>query len=690
MKRINGLALAVVLLAWTIGAPIVCGQGKTRVELNSIGNSELQNVAEDNASAVITELNRAETFDRPPNLSDLPVTDWAQENIMSRWKEAPFFCNRTKLSLSLEPQGNETYEIREIPLMVEEERRNAIVTLHAEGEVIGFRFSNEPATGTITIVSEPSGAIVESGVRDSTPQTAPVQFKNIPEGEYAFTIRKESYQKVDTTLSVKAHRSIKKTIQLRPTFGYVRVKGGAETIQVDGAERSPSENGRIQVDAGKHVVTLSRQYYQPYDTTLTVAPGETGVVSAEFQRKRVPVRVFSNPTGATVTIDGDSAGTTPLLTKREAGRAYALRVDAERHVPSKRMNIFAEPDTVIEREVTLSPIKIQVEDRGVSIEDVHAERSERLVTITYDLLGKPDESYEVKLSMIDRNGESVEIDPDVVSGAIGEKVTSGLNKKIYWREELPEGATMQLTQGPPSVATSLTVGYFATDFQLEGGGESSPYDFDRPLKTVMITGKAGLLSVGYDKFSVTQGDHWVFSTILQLGGNVHIFKNKRHSFLVYIPFRFQGNYVYSGISMDSDEESSNKNILNIGFGSGLGGRLRVGRFRGVRGIPVLNKLVVDGSLMFVPSGYFGIQNEIFDGGHVGRTRHLSIELKLLDLIDTGAGRGIGVTFGFTRRTLSRSSDQPSSFGEVLDSAFAPWNLERISTEQLFRVGINWQ
>lgn len=381
--KTKGLALACVLLTWTVGTPLACGQGKTSVQLDSVGNPELRGAAEENVSAVITELNRAALFGERPDLSDVPVTDRGREALLSRWEEDPFYCNQTELTRSLVQGEGGTYEIRDIPLIVGgEEQQDGVLSLTAEGEVRGFRYGNEPTTGTITIAAEPSGATVVSAIGDTSTQAAPARFSEVPEGRYEFTIRKESYQTVDTTLAVTA--------------------------------------------------------------------GQTQTVSVRLERKRVPFRVRTDPAGATVFVNGDSIGTAPLDSTLVAGRTYTLRVDEAHHVPSRQMRIVADPDSAIERTVVLSSVDVQAEDGDVQLRNVEVSRSDEFVDVTYDLRGDTEETYEVELSVVGRDGEPVEIDAEDVTGAVGEGVAPGPDKKITWRAALPEGATVQLaaqTQG---------------------------------------------------------------------------------------------------------------------------------------------------------------------------------------------------------------------------------------------------
>lgn len=695
----SGVVLTCVLLAWITGAPLAHGQGKTTVQLDSIGDPELQgaieeSVIEQNASAVITEFNRARAYERPPKLEGLPITDRGHRSIKSHWRDAGFFCGRRTLVLSVTQVTGDIYEIRDIPLIVlEGEERTGILTVNAEGRIIGFRYSDEPATGTITIVSEPSGAIVESSIGGDTPQTAPVQFEGVPEGEHEFTIQKESYRPVDTTLTVRAYQTTQDTIYLTPTFGYLRIKAKPDpkTIRVDGTERSPAEEGGIRIDVGEHLVTLSRQYYQAYDTTITVAPGQTKVVSAELQRKRIPFRVFSDPSGAIVIMDEDTVGTTPFRTRWEVGRTYSLLVDEERHVPSKQMSIFAEADSAIERDVVLNPVDIHVEGQAVSIENVRADRSEGLVTITYDLVGQPNETYEVGLSITGRDGEPLDMQPEAVRGDIGKNISAGPNKEIYWRRALPEGATLQLTQGPTSVGTSLTVGYFPTDFHLRADGSDSPFDFDRPLRGIMLTGENSSISFGYRSFEIPQGIHRAFSATLITGGNVNILRpSQRYPFLIYIPVKIHGSYTYTEPSLEVDTIGSNRNIITAGVGSGVGGRLHVGEFPGAREYPILRSVVVEGSFTLTPAGFSNLNQKGLGKLHVSRIRNIDIEMRLVELVDTGVGKGLGITFGFTHRTLHRTSERSSNPGEVLEAAIGGGDMSRVSTQQLFRIGVNWR
>jgi len=292
--RTVGLVLGAVLLAWGTGTSLAWGQGKTSVRLDSTGNPELRRVAEKSASTAITEINRAAALEdvKRPNLSDAPITGRGRKAILGRWDRTSFYCNRTELARSLTRRAGGTYEIRDVPLLVGdgEEQRSGVLLLNEEGTVIGFRYGSEPATGTIAVASEPSGATVVGTFGDTTAtRRAPARFEKVPAGQHTFTVRKEAHPAVDTT--------------------------------------------------------------------LTVAAGQDQSVSVSLKRERVPFRVRSDPAGATVFVNGNRAGTTPLDSALTAGQTYMYRVDEEGYVPSQRRQVVATLDSTLEERVILNPVE---------------------------------------------------------------------------------------------------------------------------------------------------------------------------------------------------------------------------------------------------------------------------------------------------------------------------------------------
>jgi hypothetical protein len=70
---------------------------------------------------------------------------------------------------------------------------------------------------------------------------------------------------------------------------------------------------------------------------------------------------------------------------------------------------------------------------------------------------------------------------------------------------------------------------------------------------------------------------------------------------------------------------------------------------------------------------------------MSRTRDLNFEVKLEQLL----GGNVGVTLGYTRRTLNRTPTQPESFSQALDTVLGEGELLTVSQQNVIRVGINW-
>lgn len=79
--------------------------------------------------------------------------------------------------------------------------------------------------------------------------------------------------------------------------------------------------------------------------------------------------------------------------------------------------------------------------QGVSIRNTSAARTDSVITITYDLLGEEDETFQVTLLVSKSNGETSLYEPQAVSGDVGLDVSPGTGKHIRWlyRKDLPTG-----------------------------------------------------------------------------------------------------------------------------------------------------------------------------------------------------------------------------------------------------------
>ena len=90
---------------------------------------------------------------------------------------------------------------------------------------------------------------------------------------------------------------------------------------------------RYLLRPGDYEVTVTAEGYYPLSTTVTVDGGDSQVVELILQPLPGLLSIRSEPDGATVTIDGEIAGTTPLEKREVPAGEHVLLLQAERYLP---------------------------------------------------------------------------------------------------------------------------------------------------------------------------------------------------------------------------------------------------------------------------------------------------------------------------------------------------------------------
>ena len=165
-----------------------------------------------------------------------------------------------------------------------------------------------------TIRTEPPGALVLLG---DHAQRSPATFDELEPRTYKLRIMSPGYEPVETIVDLSGKRSVE-----FPVFHLARSKGALE-IQSDppGAQFSlRSDDGQISREGvtpqkivdlltGKYLLVAKRGDWEMHDE-LEIQRGQTARKSFAFIN--ATVNITSEPSGATVIVDGTSRGRTPL------------------------------------------------------------------------------------------------------------------------------------------------------------------------------------------------------------------------------------------------------------------------------------------------------------------------------------------------------------------------------------------
>lgn len=170
----------------------------------------------------------------------------------------------------------------------------------ARGEVV--------REGTLICNCDPSGADVYlDGVLLGE---APAKKEHIPEGEYTLMLRKQGYETSQGKVLIKNGVTLTVEDKLAAAKGALTVTSvppGA-TVVLDGREAGSTPVTVEGVSSGSHTVLLKRDYFEPFEGSVSLGKTERGPFSGTLKRKLLIVDLSGDPSFRDIT-DGPISGT---------------------------------------------------------------------------------------------------------------------------------------------------------------------------------------------------------------------------------------------------------------------------------------------------------------------------------------------------------------------------------------------
>ena len=175
--------------------------------------------------------------------------------------------------------------------------------------------------GSLSIKSTPTGATV---VVDGTIKgTTPLVLGNISVGSHTVQVQKLGYNEYSTTVKVTSGKTTTVSATLKSSSGSINVKSvpSGATILLDGVSKGTTPATLTSISTGKHALVMKKAGYNDYSTQVTVSSGQTTSVSAVLTTATGSLNIKSNPSGATILLDGTNKGVTPAtLTGISSGK----------------------------------------------------------------------------------------------------------------------------------------------------------------------------------------------------------------------------------------------------------------------------------------------------------------------------------------------------------------------------------
>ncbi len=135
-------------------------------------------------------------------------------------------------------------------------------------------------------------------------------------GRYTLIAERSGYEELRADLEVSSESGQSFSFQLIKLSGLLTVETGnvaGVRVLIDGEEAGTTPLPPFAVAAGEHRVRFEAARYAPLERTITIEGAATAqTLAVELEPRWAAVTVSSTPDGATIRIDGEPAGTTPL------------------------------------------------------------------------------------------------------------------------------------------------------------------------------------------------------------------------------------------------------------------------------------------------------------------------------------------------------------------------------------------
>lgn len=143
--------------------------------------------------------------------------------------------------------------------------------------------------------------------------------------------------------------------QAGPASLQVSSEPGDSSVSVDGQYLGKTPYATDALPAGTHTITVSRFGYLPYTTTAALVHDAITVINATLPAEPGALSITTSPTGATITIDGNITGISPVTLSGLASGNHTVSVTKDGYTPSEQQ-VAVTPGSTYQLAVTLSAV----------------------------------------------------------------------------------------------------------------------------------------------------------------------------------------------------------------------------------------------------------------------------------------------------------------------------------------------
>ena len=181
-----------------------------------------------------------------------------------------------------------------------------------DGQTISKDISMKPAFGSVTITSEPTGALIQLD-GNPTNQRTPFTLEKIPSGIHTITMSRDMYSDATQRFDVKDEQTSKVFLELVAGYGTIGIVAKPDaSINIDGNSISTgSYTGRLA--PGIHLVEAKKDKFYSQRKEINVISGDEMKLNFELLPILGSLSVMCEPIETEIQLNGDNKGFSPKI-----------------------------------------------------------------------------------------------------------------------------------------------------------------------------------------------------------------------------------------------------------------------------------------------------------------------------------------------------------------------------------------
>ena len=270
------------------------------------------------------------------------VTTIVEETIASQWLVINSVPSGADIYIDNQPANQTPYQ-NELPLGKHTYRLNRDMYQPTGGLIVltadkkeSINVIMEPDFGNLNITTSPENGAAVSIDGQPTGKTTPCTLEQIKTGEHTVTIRLNMYKTATEKITMQPGGNINLPVTLLPTFAVVTVNTNpASDIYIAGELKgSGTWEGRLL--PGIYLFEARKEKYTAATEKREVITGQPITVTLQPVAKSGILKIMSIPTDATITLDGENKGTTPVTLRNLLVGDYNLTLSLPGYTTIKK------------------------------------------------------------------------------------------------------------------------------------------------------------------------------------------------------------------------------------------------------------------------------------------------------------------------------------------------------------------